>query len=964
MKRLLYIGLILGVLVACKDSGTDDHVKQEALVTASSLTVGQEGDEPPMWGVTIGGVDYTQYAFEQGDQIRVVSQKGVDVILTAEESGTTGVGFVGDIRPVAEVDTYYAVYPADVPISADGVIHVNLEQQDGTPKRAVTLAALCEDAVDAKIHFDFRPINALISVEIVGRPCTITRVSSYSYEMNALENSYIPTQYDYSIATGEVAYTAKRRDLTFVNEEGITGNHLFVAYAPDTHLSTCFYLNAYRMDKRWIGYSTAFSEEGMTLKEGYTYKVVIDNESEIIIDDLKYGTQWVEATLVAVKEEIRKLYYIVVPQDEESVSVDDVTKGGEEILLEEIGSRSAAIRIDNLTAATAYRLCVVGSEMGYTELYSSSFTTNPPMLQSEISLVDYERIECAIEADGLNEIRCLALPAEQTADIERVMQEGTEAEPLSEEGKYGCALMPLNTGTDYKVYVVGRYGGNYTEMQCHEARTLGEKTLFNVQHEKSGSGWIDCSFQIEGYDQIRCMITPYRNTPTKEEVFAEGVAPNGKGGGTGVSASHRFENLDDDVEYRIHAVAKHGELLSEVRTLVAKTNRPYLSLEIADIGTNWVECRFTSIGYEEVRYLIADEEHTYTLEQVAQMGQEPTLAEGSDEQVQYYTCREELDFGHTYTIYLTGRSGERATEMEQERIVIGTPKVYCGVRTSYSYYKHHQSDIANQLFNISFVLGEKLTLNGKVIDSGAHSTYHGIEDDEIARGYIQIFDGQNNLRQERSMLCRDGIIGYGQELNLDYYDWRWAAYTARAVVVLKSGLEIASEPIELHLTGLPYDTLEGEYHGFYDAGMDILPDGYRSLQYPWKDITNGIIELTSSFIFFRGHDHLHMEGGLRWPQVLSPEFHIPEGGIDFYAYMHITRAWNLRNIVLALDFSDDEGNDGSNVMEIKASSFDEIEAESEVRRFHPDYPCLQIEHQDAFKGPWSRVHRLILRYEE
>lgn len=964
MKKLLYIGLILGILVACKDSETDDHIKQEALVTASSLTVGQEGDDLPMWGVTIGGVDYTQYAFEQGDQIRVVSQKGVDVILTAEGSGTTGVGFVGDIRPVAEVDTYYAVYPADVPISADGVIHVDLEQQDGSPRRAVTLAALCEDAVDAKIHFDFRPINALISVEIVGRPCSITRLTSYSYEMNALENSYIPTQYDYSIATGKVDYKANKRELSFVNEEGVTGNHLFVAYAPGTHLSAVFSLNAFRKDEGWIGYSTTFREEGVTLEKGYTYQVVIDNESEITIEDLEYGTQWVEATLVAKKEDIRKLFYIVAPQ-EESISMDDVAKGGEEILLEESGSRSVSIRMDNLTAATAYRLCVVGQDnTGYTELYSSNFTTNPPMLESEISLVDYERIECAIEADGLNEIRCLALPAEQTADVERVMQEGSEAKPLSEEGKYGCTLTPLSSGTDYKLFVVGRYGGHYTEVQCHEVRTLGEKTLFSMQHEKSGSSWIDCSFQIEGYDQIRCMITPYRNIPTKEEVYAEGVAPNGKGGGSGVSASHRFENLDDDLEYHIHAVAKRGERLSEVRTLVAKTNKPYLRLEIADMGTNWVECRFTSIGYEEVRYLIADEEHTYTLEQVVQMGQEPTLAEGSDEQVQYYTCREELDFGHTYTIYLTGRSGERATQMEQERIEIGMPKVYCGVRTSYSYYKHHQSDIANQLVNISFVLGEKLTLNGKVIDSGAHSTYYGIEDDDIACGYIRIFDAENNLSQERSMLCRDGIIGYGQELNLDYYGWRWASYTARAVIVLKSGLEVASEPIELHLTGLPYDTLEGEYHGFYVEGMDSLLGDYPSLQYPWEDITNGYVELISSIVFFRGHDQLHMQGGLRWPQVLSPEFHIPEGGIDFYAYMHITRAWDLRNIVLALDFSDDEGNDGSNVMEIKAGSFDEIEAESEVRHFHPDYPCLQIEHQDAFKGPWSRVHRLILRYEE
>lgn len=965
MKRLLYIGLVLGLLVACKDSETDDHVKQEALVTASSLAVGSEGDdEPPMWGVTIGGVDYTQYAFEQGDQIRVVSQKGVDVVLTAEESGTTGVDFVGDIRPVAEVDTYYAVFPADTPLTNEGVISVDLERQDGTPRRAVTLAAVCEDAVDAKIHFDFRPVNALISVDVVGRPCTITKVASYHMGSDALENSFMPISYNYNIASGEVRTTRSWKTLEFEIEEGISGNHFFVAYAPNTKLDPYFALNSYRSDGRWIGYSTYFGEEGMILKRGYTYRMVIDNESEILIEELTFGSKWVEATLKVVDEQITKLYYMVVPQGEE-VSSSDVAQHGQEIVLAKGGERSIPIRIDNLTAATAYRLCTVGVRGAYTEIYSSSFTTNPPLLHSGLSLIDYERIECVIEADGVDEIRCLALPADQTADVQRVMQEGVEAHPLSEAGKYTCTLSPLCSGTDYKVFVVGRYGGSYTEVQLHEARTLGEKSLFTLQYEKSGAGWIDSSFQMEGYDEIRCLITAYPNDIfSKEEVYAEGVVPNGKGGGTGVIASHRFENLDDNHEYTIHAVAKRGDRISEVRKLVANTIRPYLEIDITDMGVNWVECSVTNVGYDEIRFLIGNETQSYTFEQVIESGKEPTLREDSDERVQYYTCYDELEPGSSYTIYVAGRSGERVSEMKQERFYVDRPQVFCGVKTSYSYYMNGQSSIANQLINQSFVLGEKLTLNGEAVASGAHSTYYGIKDDEIARGYIQIYDRLENLIYEEEMVCKDGIIGYGQEINLDYYGWKWAAYIAYAVIELKQGEKILSEPIELHLTGLPYDSKEGEFHGFYDKGYDFLPDGYRSLQYPWTDITNEVFDLIGSYIFFRGHDHMHMEGGLRWPQALSPEFHIPEGGVDFTAYMHITRTWNLRDIVLALDFSDDDGNDGSNVMSIKAGSFDDIEATSEVRHFHPDYPCLQIEHQDAFRGPWSRVHRLILRYEE
>lgn len=114
MRRLLAILAVATLFVACTDD--KPSMPQQMGVTGSFTPTDSSDDdsqqEPPIWGVEIGGETLTEYTFAAGDKIRLVSERGVDVVLTAESAGSKGIRFNGDFRPVAEVDTYYAIYPA------------------------------------------------------------------------------------------------------------------------------------------------------------------------------------------------------------------------------------------------------------------------------------------------------------------------------------------------------------------------------------------------------------------------------------------------------------------------------------------------------------------------------------------------------------------------------------------------------------------------------------------------------------------------------------------------------------------------------------------------------------------------------------------------------------------------------------------------------------------------------------
>lgn len=114
--------------------------------------------------VTVGGENYTEVSWEMGDVIRLESEGGMNTTLTATASGKSDVRFEGEGSPVAEVDTYYAVYP-NMNVS-NGTITLDYAQQSGYDV-ALLVATPVEGSL-AGLQMSFSPVNALLHVKVNG----------------------------------------------------------------------------------------------------------------------------------------------------------------------------------------------------------------------------------------------------------------------------------------------------------------------------------------------------------------------------------------------------------------------------------------------------------------------------------------------------------------------------------------------------------------------------------------------------------------------------------------------------------------------------------------------------------------------------------------------------------------------------------------------------------------------------
>lgn len=114
--------------------------------------------------VTVGGENYTEVSWEVGDVIRLESKMGLNTTLKASASGKSDVRFEGEGSPVAEVDTYYAVYP-NMNVS-NGTITLDYAQQSGDDV-ALLVAAPVEGSL-AGLQMSFSPVNALLHVKVNG----------------------------------------------------------------------------------------------------------------------------------------------------------------------------------------------------------------------------------------------------------------------------------------------------------------------------------------------------------------------------------------------------------------------------------------------------------------------------------------------------------------------------------------------------------------------------------------------------------------------------------------------------------------------------------------------------------------------------------------------------------------------------------------------------------------------------
>lgn len=158
MKKILLFLAVVAAMVGCQhaDEPMVNANDNKIVVNASIVT-----DDTR---VTVGGENYTEVSWEVGDVIRLESKEGMNTTLTATASGKSDVRFEGEGSPVAEVDTYYAVYP-NMNVS-NGTITLDYAEQSGDDV-ALLVATPVEGSL-AGLQMSFSPVNALLHVKVNG----------------------------------------------------------------------------------------------------------------------------------------------------------------------------------------------------------------------------------------------------------------------------------------------------------------------------------------------------------------------------------------------------------------------------------------------------------------------------------------------------------------------------------------------------------------------------------------------------------------------------------------------------------------------------------------------------------------------------------------------------------------------------------------------------------------------------
>lgn len=142
--------------------------------------------------VTVEGEKFTDVKWEAGDAVTLCSVAGTSATLNATEAGDTDVRFTGEGVLVADVDTYYAVYPATT--IGDGVVSFNLATQSGDD--AAILVAKAENAQRGAIEMNFTPANSLLHVAVSGVEALVKA------EFKAYNGNAVPSVFTYSFVDG------------------------------------------------------------------------------------------------------------------------------------------------------------------------------------------------------------------------------------------------------------------------------------------------------------------------------------------------------------------------------------------------------------------------------------------------------------------------------------------------------------------------------------------------------------------------------------------------------------------------------------------------------------------------------------------------------------------------------------------------------------------------------------------
>lgn len=895
MKKLLYLLLASIVVVSCEtDKQVDNTPPERVEITADSKAIESDGNEGdlPSWGVGIGGSYYTEYSFEVGDKVRILSDGGVDVIMTATEAGKTGIKFDGDFKPVLATDTYYALYPATLDM-VDGRVVVDVEKlnQDGTASHAAVLAAVSENVSGDKIHFDFKPINVILHVGIDNGGVMLRQATFEIYP-----NNY--SGYYYDIRTGES---------TAIEESASEATPLQFTMAPGIKEEFFISLPPY---KRAEGDLVAMKVEGVDgssavkkfdmkeLKAGYSYTTIVDWQKFALYGIFPQNVASSYIDSVIVSDHLEEVRCLIVPEGYEGLTAEEIFELGEPVNGGFTSERISKHKFSELTEDSTYVLLAAGcytddeGEKCYLSAKSEPVTTVAIDAYVSITLYNYSRTATA--------------------------------------------------------YIYG-YDYDYKNDEMH--------VLLSTDDTLTDAKAI--------YDAGEKLIWSYKNT-SKAPYY--------------VSYDVEFDKLKPSTKYTVYAVGnKGGYYQLEKKSFV--TSALEINAKVLNVTEDYIWCRADHTGYDEIRFYMSDNPNLTDAKAIFDMSEVANSTTSGSNGVYlqtHYLMGDyilNMRYDTTYTIYAVGKynDGDSYAIATTEVTTAGCdPKVVCGARSSYSFYKNKNYGVANEMHSAAIALGAYVEgPNGSGAPTYAYSTYEGIWDRDIVSAGVLVYTPGSSDVLDVPLPYSDGYIGGYSDAYIDYETLGLGTYAAKAYIKVKEGTIIYSDEIILQVTGIPYDTDNGACHGFYSTDSFNWMDMYNEdqLKFYWEECNNGD---KSGVVAWMGHDGVMLQSNLkapRWPQILSPEFYVPE---PFYVkgYMKVIQASGIDPVTVSLSQSTELGGDyevNGEQEQMVALDLHFLKTKSGTSKpvqMTKEYPCFQIEHESALPLPLTCVEHLKIEYCE
>lgn len=151
------------MLAGCSDSDADNTGAPETKMIDVEISASGSGE-------TRVSYDDRSMLWQSGDEVAVVvaSQSATASTLTASTGGSPSTLLTGRIPQPADIDDYYAVYPADAVTAASDngrIVSVTIPEQQGDTTKPI-LTAKCEQSSVDDLAMVFTPATAILDITV------------------------------------------------------------------------------------------------------------------------------------------------------------------------------------------------------------------------------------------------------------------------------------------------------------------------------------------------------------------------------------------------------------------------------------------------------------------------------------------------------------------------------------------------------------------------------------------------------------------------------------------------------------------------------------------------------------------------------------------------------------------------------------------------------------------------------